>query len=100
MSELELKSALAQPIDTFCDAAILAAGVAKLAPRNPRRFLMRLPQRLVVLLAVFLSVSFGLWPELRALERRARALRTRGSEKSPAAGHSACNSALARPAGD
>jgi hypothetical protein len=68
MSELELKSALAQAIDTFCDAAILAARFAKLAPRKSRRFLMRRSPRFVVRLAVVMAVSFALWPEVRALE--------------------------------
>jgi hypothetical protein len=86
MSELELKSALdrslrvhpeasvrrdhviSRAVDTFCDAAILAARFVKLAPRKPRRLLMRRSPRFVVLLAVFFSVSFALWPEVRALE--------------------------------
>jgi hypothetical protein len=68
MSELELKSALAQSIDTFRDAASLAARFAKLAPRKLGRFRMRRSPRFVVRLAVVMAVSFALWPEVRALE--------------------------------
>ncbi len=88
MSELELKSALAQAIVTFCNAAILTARFAKLAPRKPRRFLMRRSPRFVVRLAVVMAVSFALWPEVRA-RGTGSALRTRGTETSPGARHSA-----------
>jgi hypothetical protein len=67
-SDVRREWAISQAVDTFCDAASLAAYLAALAPRKSRRFLMRLPLRSVALLAVVLAVSFAFWPDVRALK--------------------------------
>jgi hypothetical protein len=72
---------ISQAVDTFCDAAILAARLAKLGPRKPRRFFMRRSPRFVVRLAVVMAVSFALRPEVRALEAPAALLAQEAPKK-------------------